>query len=152
MCKVIDYTKGEIIPTRKTAWINLEIDEIIERYNRVLFTVEKQIQDKKQLRFLRRILENSAACTIMNKMRLRSRRQVFLKYGKDFLKKKGEDPPIRIGREAVESRMQWKLHVRFGGEENTRRSLPYFCYAFYDRGLWELNATINDWCCWYEFS
>lgn len=37
--------------------------------------------NRSSLKFIVYIIQHSAACTIMNKMKMNSRRQVFLKYG-----------------------------------------------------------------------
>lgn len=35
MCKIRDFARRDVIPTRKVAWVNLEMDDIISRYNYV---------------------------------------------------------------------------------------------------------------------
>jgi hypothetical protein len=36
ICRVEDYDKGKIIPTRKISWMNLPLPEIIRRYNYII--------------------------------------------------------------------------------------------------------------------
>jgi hypothetical protein len=96
----------------------------------------------KNLSMVQYVLKHSAACTLMNKLRLNSRRQVFKRYGKSLrIERKtslgggggeaaaelnlgapprpagprGVRPNLRV-HYLVESRMQGNLHVRFGGE------------------------------------
>lgn len=32
MCRVLDFRQRKIIPTRKTAWVNLELSDIVRKY------------------------------------------------------------------------------------------------------------------------
>lgn len=71
-----------LIPIRKTSWLNLNLRELLKRYNLAWeIIVDFKCFSKQQLKFLRYILQHSAACSFMSKLKLRSRRQVFLRYG-----------------------------------------------------------------------
>nr|UBY46074.1 hypothetical protein Paeru_mt_14 [Porphyridium aerugineum] len=89
ICKIIDLAKPKIIPTRKTAWISLDTKVIINKYNHILQSILNYypsfVFNRYQLKFIKYLLQHSAACTLMNKFKLSSRRQVFKKRGK-FLK------------------------------------------------------------------
>ena len=85
MCNIIDFRNRKVIPHKKSAWINLELYDIIQRYSwlmRGILNYYSFAYNRSSLNFIVYIIQHSAACTIMNKMRMNSRRQVFRKYGK----------------------------------------------------------------------
>lgn len=84
-CKIRNLRKHDVIPTSKTAWINLDLATIIKKYNNVwrgLLNYYSFAYNRSQLNYIQYLLHHSLACTFMNKLKLNSRRQVFKKYGK----------------------------------------------------------------------
>lgn len=74
-----------MIPTRKAGWINLDLVTIVEKYNSMwqgLLNYYSFAYNRCQLKWIQYLLHHSLACTIMNKLKLKSRKQVFKKYGK----------------------------------------------------------------------
>lgn len=85
ICRIRNLRKHDVIPTRKTAWINLDLVTIIKKYNDVwqgLLNYYSFAYNRCQLNYIQYLLHHSLACTFMNKLKLNSRRQVFKKYGK----------------------------------------------------------------------
>jgi group II intron reverse transcriptase/maturase len=85
ICRIKHIKKHNVIPTRKTAWVNLTLVEIITRYNNVwrgLLNYYSFAYNRCQLNYVQYLLHHSLACTFMNKLKLNSRKQVFQKYGK----------------------------------------------------------------------
>jgi hypothetical protein len=84
MCSILNFKRRLIIPKRKTAWVNLSLEEIVRKYNylwRGILNYYSFAYNRSQLNLIQYIIQHSAACTIMNKMRLNSRAQVFKKFG-----------------------------------------------------------------------
>lgn len=84
ICKVRNFRKRDVIPTRKTAWVNLDLEQIINKYNdlwRGILQYYSFAYNRCQLNLVQYLIQHSAACTIMNKMKLNSRAQVFKRYG-----------------------------------------------------------------------
>jgi group II intron reverse transcriptase/maturase len=85
ICQIRHLRKHDVIPKRKTAWVNLDLIEIITKYNNVwqgLLNYYSFAYNRCQLNYTQYLLHHSLACTFMNKLKLNSRRQVFKKYGK----------------------------------------------------------------------
>jgi len=85
ICKIRNLRKHEVVPTRKTAWTNLNLVTIVQNYNNVwqgLLNYYSFAYNRCQLNWIQYLLHHSLACTFMNKLKLNSRRQVFKKYGK----------------------------------------------------------------------
>ena len=85
ICKIRNLRKHDVIPTRKTAWTNLDLVTIIKKYNDVwqgLLNYYSFAYNRSQLNYIQYLLHHSLACTFMNKLKLNSRKQVFKKYGK----------------------------------------------------------------------
>lgn len=85
VCRIRNLRKHDVIPTRKTAWVNLDLVTIIKKYNDVwqgLLNYYSFAYNRCQLNYIQYLLLHSLACTLMNKLKLNSRRQVFKKYGK----------------------------------------------------------------------
>ena len=85
VCKIKNFSKGDIIPKRKTAWINLPIEDIILKYNSVwqgILSYYSFSYNRCQLNLIQYLLEHSLACTLMNKLKLNSRARVFKKFGR----------------------------------------------------------------------
>lgn len=93
ICKVRHFRKRDVIPTRKTAWVNLELGAIVNKYNEVWLGLLRYYSfsyNRPQLNFIQFLLQHSLACTVMNKMKLNSRRQVFKEYGSAISVKSGD--------------------------------------------------------------
>ena len=87
MCRIVDFRNRKIIPTRKTSWLHLSLGQLITKYNKVWTEILKFYTfayNRSQLLFIQYIILHSAACSIMNKMKLSSRKKVFKKYGEDL--------------------------------------------------------------------
>ena len=85
ICRIRNLKKHDVIPTRKTAWTNLDLVTIIKKYNDVwrgLLNYYSFAYNRSQLNYIQYLLHHSLACTFMNKLKFNSRRQVFKKYGK----------------------------------------------------------------------
>nr|YP_009485446.1 cox1I1a maturase [Halamphora coffeaeformis]AVR57510.1 cox1I1a maturase [Halamphora coffeaeformis] len=85
ICRIRNLRKRDVIPTRKTAWTNLDLISIINKYNNVwqgLLNYYSFAYNRCQLNYIQYLLHHSLACTFMNKLKLNSRSQVFKKYGK----------------------------------------------------------------------
>lgn len=80
-------SNGQATPQRKTAWLNLPLQDIIENYNSLHKGIINNylfVQNRSQLNYITFILHHSCAKTIANKMKLRSRAKVFKKYGRNL--------------------------------------------------------------------
>lgn len=85
VCKIKNFSKRDIIPKRKTAWINLPIEDIILKYNSIwqgILSYYSFSYNRCQLNLIQYLLEHSLACTLMNKLKLNSRARVFKKFGR----------------------------------------------------------------------
>lgn len=85
ICRIRNLRKHDVIPTRKSAWTNLDLAIIIKKYNDVwqgLLDYYSFAYNRSQLNYIQYLLHHSLACTFMNKLKLNSRRQVIKKYGK----------------------------------------------------------------------
>jgi group II intron reverse transcriptase/maturase len=85
ICRIRNLRKHDVIPTRKTSWINLDLATIVQKYNEVwrrLLNYYSFAYNRSQLNYIQYLLRHSLACTFMNKLKLNSRSQVFKKYGK----------------------------------------------------------------------
>lgn len=100
ICKIRNFSNRDVIPTRKTAWINLETTEIVQKYNEVwtgLLNYYSFAYNRSQLNFIQYLLHHSLACTLMNKLKINSRRQVFKKFGKEItVDKRKSGKPIKF--------------------------------------------------------
>jgi hypothetical protein len=87
MCKIVNFAKRDIIPQRKSAWVNLPTEEIVQKYNQIWMGILNYYSfawNRSQLNLIQYIIQHSAACTLMNKLKLNSRRQVFQKFGSEL--------------------------------------------------------------------
>lgn len=127
ICRVVNLDKRMIIPQRKTAWINLELSEIVKKYNQVwqgILNYYSFAWNRCQLNLIQYLLHHSAACTIMNKLKLHSRRAVFQKFGKTLQTKYKDDK----GKEKMVEFKLSKTLVRIS-KYNTQPAAPF--EAFY---------------------
>ena len=140
VCKILNLRKREFIPTRKSAWVNLETQDIIGKYNSVWLGIINYYSfawNRSQLNLIQFLLHHSAACTLMNKLKINSRKQVFQKFGKNlgvnYKDHKGKD-----------KRIEFKLMsplVRIN-QFNTKPAIPFktFYYNLWTRTLLEKYA------------
>lgn len=102
ICKIRNFANRDVIPTRKVAWFNLSLSEIIKKYNEISIGIINYYSfayNRCQLNFIQYLIQHSAACTIMNKMKLNSRAQVFKKYGSSLIvdvDKKGKKIELKL--------------------------------------------------------
>lgn len=83
-CDIKSFSKKIVIPKKKINWINLELYEIIENYNFLLKRIINYYSfayNRKQLNFIQKLLQHSAACTFMSKLKMKSRFYIFNKFG-----------------------------------------------------------------------
>jgi len=119
ICRIINFSQREIIPRRKTAWINLPLSDIVTKYNQVwtgILNYYSFAWNRCQLNLIQYLLLHSLACTVMNKLKLNSRSQVFRKYGAT-IKVPIEQPSEEVG----ESKRKRKART---AEFKTHKSLP----------------------------
>jgi retron-type reverse transcriptase len=91
ICKIYNFKNYRVIPTKKTSWIHLSINEIIRKYNYIWNSLANYyyfVYNRPQLTFIHYLLLHSAACTLMNKLKLSSRAKVFKKFGRHLLRTK----------------------------------------------------------------
>lgn len=88
ICRIYNFKNRQIIPTKKTSWIHLDIGAIIQKYNYLwngLLNYYSFAYNRSQLNYVQYLLLHSAACTLMNKLKLSSRAKVFKKFGKELI-------------------------------------------------------------------
>jgi nicotine oxidoreductase len=84
ICKIKNFSKREVIPCRKTAWLNLESHNIINKYNKIwkgILNYYSFAYNRCQLNFIQYLIQHSAACTLMSKLKISSRAKIFKKFG-----------------------------------------------------------------------
>jgi len=83
-CWIKNFSKREVIPKRKVAWMNLEAYVIIQNYNKIwrgILNYYSFAYNRSQLIFIQYLIQHSAACTLMNKLKISSRAKIFKKFG-----------------------------------------------------------------------
>lgn len=87
ICKIKNFSKREVIPCSKTAWVNLESHSIINKYNEIwrgILNYYSFAYNRCQLNFIQYLIQHSAACTLMNKLKISSRAKIFKKFGSEL--------------------------------------------------------------------
>jgi group II intron reverse transcriptase/maturase len=87
MCNIKNFKTRDVIPKRKSAWVNLPLHTIVRQYNYVLRGILNYYSfayNRAQLNFIQYLIQHSLACTVMNKLKLSSRAQVFKKFGRSI--------------------------------------------------------------------
>lgn len=82
-CIIKDYAQGQIKPMGKPSWINLELAEILRRYNSVLQGIINYYSfatNRARLQFIQFILLHSCVKLFGRKLKLNSRKSVFSKF------------------------------------------------------------------------
>jgi hypothetical protein len=125
-CRIKNFSRRDVIPTRKAPWLNLPIHDIIEKYNFIwigLLSYYSFAYNRSQLNFIQFLLEHSLACTLMNKLKLNSRAQVFKKFGRpikySFYPQDSKQPQIVRFK-------SFKTLVRLNKFNNFQQISPYF--------------------------
>lgn len=83
-CVIKDYNQGQITPMGKPSWINLDLKEILFKYNSTLqgiFNYYSFASNRCRLQFIQFILYHSCAKLFGRKLKLNSRKVVFSKFG-----------------------------------------------------------------------
>jgi hypothetical protein len=127
ICKIKNFSKQDVIPTRKTAWVNLSNIEIVQKYNKVwlgLLNYYSFAYNRSQMNFIQYLLLHSLACTLMNKLKLNSRCQVFKKFGGSITVGTIKDKPIQF-----RSKKFLKRINKFNNQQNKNNPFTIFSYA-----------------------
>ena len=98
ICNIIDFRNRKIIPTRKTAWCNLSLIDIVKRYSGLWIRILNYysfVDNRSQLNLIQFLLHHSCACTIADKMKLGSRAKVFKRFGKKLEVEVGVKFPLK---------------------------------------------------------
>ena len=93
MCRIDDWNQGKIVPTAKTAWINLEPQKIVDKYNMVLLGYRNFYSfadNRNRMQLIQFIIQHSCAKTLGRKLSLKTRALVFKKYGTRLAVTKGD--------------------------------------------------------------
>lgn len=88
-CSFKIKNKKKVIPTRQTSWIRFNKNIIIDKYLKLWKKINnyyKSTSNNNELKFISHIIKQSAICTLMNKMKLTSRKKTLKKYKKLILK------------------------------------------------------------------
>ena len=89
-CLIKDYNQGQITPMGKPSWINLDLKEILFKYNSTLqgiFNYYSFASNRCRLQFIQFILYHSCAKLFGRKLKLNSRKVVFSKFGSKLIVK-----------------------------------------------------------------
>jgi group II intron reverse transcriptase/maturase len=134
ICRIVNFRNRQVIPTRKTSWVNLDLVTIIQKYNHLwngLLNYYSFAYNRAQLNFIQYLILHSAACTIMNKLKLSSRAQVFKKFGKELIvareDKKKQVKEIKFNYYESLKRLE-KFNT--GKKDNANIGLPYYTFDY----------------------
>ena len=92
-CVIKDYKQGKIIPVGKTAWQNLSLYDIVQKYKQVLSGIKNYYsfsRNRQRIQVIQNILQHSCAKLIARKLKLNSRAKVFKQYGNSLKIKEGK--------------------------------------------------------------
>jgi len=95
-CKIINFSRRDILPLTKSDWVYLPAHNIVMNYNHVWTDILNYYSfawNRPQLKLIQFLLLHSLACTLARKFKLRSRRQVFLRFGPNI----AIVPPVSLG-------------------------------------------------------
>lgn len=96
-CIIKNFKNRDVIPQKKNSWINSDLPQIIEKFNKVwndILNYYSFAYNRSQLNYVQYILLHSLACTLMDKLKLNSRRRVFKIYGSDININKRNGGPV----------------------------------------------------------
>lgn len=141
ICKIKSLKKHDLIPTRKTAWINIAFATIIKKYNDLwqeILDYYSFAYNRRQLNYLQYLVSHSLACTFMNKLKLNSRKPVFKKYGKPIQvqNKDGKLVCFKLVKNFLRTEKNFNNVLLFGFET--------FKYSFKIRRFFEKPSIILD--------
>ena len=146
ICKIYNFKICQVIPTRKSSWVFLDNEQIIEKYNHLwngLLNYYSFAYNRAQLNFIQYLLLHSAACTLMNKLRLTSRAKVFKKFGKELVVKqagRGQGKEVKFNYQTTLKRLE-KFNT---GKKNDKNiGLPYYVFDYAIRSKKPLNAQCS---------
>ena len=146
ICKIYNFKNRQVIPTRKSSWVFLDNEQIVERYNYLwngLLNYYSFAYNRAQLNFIQYLLLHSAACTLMNKLRLTSRAKVFKKFGKELVVKQaglGQGKEVKFNYQTTLKRLE-KFNT---GKKNDKNiGLPYYVFDYAIRSKKPLNAQCS---------
>jgi len=134
ICKIYNFKNRQVVPTRKTSWVFLDTEVIIQKYNSLwtgLLNYYSFAYNRAQLNFIQYLLLHSAACTIMNKLKLSSRAKVFKKFGKELVVVKADKKKL-IKEVKFNYQTTLKRLEKFNtGKKNDKNiGLPYFVFDY----------------------
>lgn len=133
ICRIYDFKNRQVIPTRKPSWIFLDVEVIIQKYNYLwtgLLNYYSFAYNRAQLNFIQYLLLHSAACTLMNKLKLSSRAKVFKKFGKELFVTKASE------RDLANKEVRFNYHYTLkrlevfntGKKSDKNIGLPYYVF------------------------
>ena len=144
ICRIVNFKNRQVIPTRKTSWVFLDVELIIQKYNYLwngLLNYYSFAYNRAQLNFVQYLIHHSAACTLMNKLKLSSRAKVFKKFGRNLTVIKQNEQkstkPIQLNYRSTLTRLE-KFNI--GKQENKNIGLPYYVFDYAIRSKKMANA------------
>jgi len=144
ICRIVNFKNRQVIPTRKTSWVFLDVELIIQKYNYLwdgLLNYYSFAYNRAQLNFVQYLIHHSAACTLMNKLKLSSRAKVFKKFGKNLTVTKHNEQksikPIQFNYRPTLTRLE-KFNI--GKKANKNLGLPYYAFNYAIRSKKQVNA------------
>ena len=146
ICKIYNFKNRQVIPTRKSSWVFLDNEQIVEKYNYLwngLLNYYSFAYNRAQLNFIQYLLLHSAACTLMNKLRLTSRAKVFKKFGKELVVKqagRGQGKEVKFNYQTTLKRLE-KFNT--GKKNDKNLGLPYYVFNYAIRSKKPLNAQCS---------
>ena len=95
------------------------------------------------MNFIQYLLLHSAACTLMDKLRLRSRAKVFKKFGKELVVKKAngeQDKDVKFNYQTTLKRLE---QFNTGKKDDKNIGLPYYVFDYAIRTKKPFNAQCS---------
>lgn len=148
ICKVLNFRNRQIIPTRKTSWVHLDVEQIIKKYNYLwdgLLNYYSFAYNRSQLNLIQYLLLHSSACTLMNKLKLSSRAQVFKKFGMELIViKESKGEPTKEVKFNYHKNLKRLEKFSVGKKDNKNVGLPYYSFdhALRSKKVREMRCTI----------
>ena len=147
ICRIYNFRNRQVIPTRKTSWVFLDIERIIDKYNYLwngLLNYYSFAYNRAQLNFIQYLLLHSAACTLMNKLKLSSRAKVFKIFGKELVVKKADEKKaVREVKFNYETSLKRLEKFNTGKKNDKNIGLPYYVFDYAIRSKKFRNAQCS---------
>lgn len=146
ICKIYNFKNRQVIPTRKSSWVFLDNEQIIEKYNYLwngLLNYYSFAYNRAQLNFIQYLLLHSAACTLMNKLRLTSRNKVFKKFGKELVVKQANGKLVKEVKFNFQTTLKRLEKFNIGKKNDKNIGLPYSVFDYAIRSKKLLNAQCS---------